>query len=239
MRRARRRHLARRRQREVDGVPGAIGAFVAEMDFGLGAGDRAALHAAMDAARDRLPADRARGRRCAARPPTGSAGRYGWAVEPAAVQPVADVIAGLELMLRALLPTRRAGDRADARVHAVPRRPAACSAARSSRCRCTADRRPLRARPRRHRRAFEGGGGPARALQPVQPGRPRLDPGGAARGRARSSSGTAAACSPTRSTRRSSTPAHRHIPYARVSEAAAAHTVTATSAPPRRGTCPA
>jgi cysteine-S-conjugate beta-lyase len=74
--------------------PDAIGAFVAEADFGTAPAVTAALHAAVDAgAFGYLPDATARARSAAYA--AWSADRYGWAVEPADVRPVADVVAGL------------------------------------------------------------------------------------------------------------------------------------------------
>ena len=79
--------------------PDAIGAFVAEMDFGLARPIAAALHEAVDAGRTGyLPSALADGLRSATA--DWCADRFGWAIEPAAVQPVGDVIAAFELMLR-------------------------------------------------------------------------------------------------------------------------------------------
>ncbi|HEY6748664.1 MAG TPA: aminotransferase class I/II-fold pyridoxal phosphate-dependent enzyme [Mycobacteriales bacterium] len=74
--------------------PDAIGAFVAETDFGTAPAVTAALHEAVDAgAFGYLPA--ATSRAMSAAYAAWSADRYGWAVDPADVRPVADVVAGL------------------------------------------------------------------------------------------------------------------------------------------------
>jgi cystathionine beta-lyase len=79
--------------------PEAIGAFVAEMDFGMAPPITVALREAVDAGRTGyLPAALADGLRDATA--AWCADRFDWAVDPAAVQPVGDVIAALELMLR-------------------------------------------------------------------------------------------------------------------------------------------
>ena len=79
--------------------PEAIGAFVAEMDFGLAPAIDRALHDAVDAGvTGYLPTALADGLRSATA--DWCADRFGWAIEPAAVQPVGDVIAAFELMLR-------------------------------------------------------------------------------------------------------------------------------------------
>ena len=78
--------------------PEAIGAFVAEMDFGTAPPVTAALHAAVDAAAfGYLPAGAAEqtSAACAA----WIRDRYGWAVDPVDVRPVADVVAALTLAI--------------------------------------------------------------------------------------------------------------------------------------------
>lgn len=78
--------------------PEAIGAFVAEMDFGTAPPVTAALHAAVEAAAfGYLPAGAAEqmSAACAA----WSRDRYGWAVDPVDVRPVADVVAALTLAI--------------------------------------------------------------------------------------------------------------------------------------------
>jgi cystathionine beta-lyase len=78
--------------------PEAIGAFVAEMDFGTAPPVAAALHAAVDdAAFGYLPA--AVTERMSAAYAAWSRDRYGWAVDPADVRPVADVVAALTLAI--------------------------------------------------------------------------------------------------------------------------------------------
>jgi cystathionine beta-lyase len=74
--------------------PEAIGAFVAEMDFGTAPPVTAALHAAVDAgALGYLPP--ALVEAMAAGYAAWSADRHGWTVDPADVRPVADVVAAL------------------------------------------------------------------------------------------------------------------------------------------------
>ena len=78
--------------------PEAIGAFVAEMDFGTAPAVTAALHAAVDAAAfGYLPAGAVE--RMSAAYAAWSRDRYGWAVEPVDVRPVADVVAALTLAI--------------------------------------------------------------------------------------------------------------------------------------------
>ncbi len=78
--------------------PEAIGAFVAEMDFGTAPPVTAALHAAVDAAAfGYLPAGTVE--HMSAAYAAWSRDRYGWAVDPADVRPVADVVAGLRLAI--------------------------------------------------------------------------------------------------------------------------------------------
>jgi cystathionine beta-lyase len=78
--------------------PDAIGAFVAEMDFGTAPPVTAALHAAVaGGAFGYLPAALAEAMSSAYA--AFSRDRYGWAVDPADVRPVADVVAGLTLAI--------------------------------------------------------------------------------------------------------------------------------------------
>ena len=79
--------------------PDAIGAFVAEMDFGTAPPVTAALHAAVDTAEfGYLPAGTVE--RMSTAYAAWCADRYGWAVPEARVRPVADVLTGLDLVLR-------------------------------------------------------------------------------------------------------------------------------------------
>jgi cystathionine beta-lyase len=79
--------------------PDAIGAFVAEMDFGLAPPIAEALHEAVDAGRTGyLPAALAEGLRAATA--DWCADRLGWPIDPDRVRPLGDVLAGLELTLR-------------------------------------------------------------------------------------------------------------------------------------------
>jgi cystathionine beta-lyase len=74
--------------------PEAIGSFVAEMDFGTAPAVTEALHAAVDAAAfGYLPPALLQGMSEAYA--AWSADRYGWAVPPERVRPLADVLAGL------------------------------------------------------------------------------------------------------------------------------------------------
>ena len=78
--------------------PETIGAFVAEMDFGTAPPVVAALHGAVDAGSfGYLPTamSDAMSEACAAF----VRDRYGWAVAPADVRPIADVVKGLELAI--------------------------------------------------------------------------------------------------------------------------------------------
>jgi cystathionine beta-lyase len=78
--------------------PDAIGAFVAEMDFGTAPPVTAALHAGVaEGAFGYLPAALAEAMSTAYA--AFSRDRYGWAVDPADVRPVADVVAGLTLAI--------------------------------------------------------------------------------------------------------------------------------------------
>ena len=79
--------------------PDAIGAFVAEMDFGIAPVIRAALDAELDAARTGyLPT--AASTALAEATAAFSADRYDWPIRPDQVRPVADVLTGLDLVLR-------------------------------------------------------------------------------------------------------------------------------------------
>jgi cysteine-S-conjugate beta-lyase len=81
----------------------AIGAFVAEMDFGTAPAVTAALHRAVDEARfGYLPtaAARAMAQACAG----WQARRYGWAVDEARVFPLPDVLAGLQVAIEHFAP---------------------------------------------------------------------------------------------------------------------------------------
>lgn len=74
--------------------PGAIGAFVAEMDFGTAPVVTAALRAAVEAGGFGYLTDATADAMSAAYA-AWSADRYGWVVDPADVRPIPDVIAGL------------------------------------------------------------------------------------------------------------------------------------------------
>ncbi|WP_375405396.1 MalY/PatB family protein [uncultured Amnibacterium sp.] len=79
--------------------PEAIGAFVAEMDFGLAPAIRRTLHEQVDLARTGyLP--RAASDALADATVAWCADRFDWAIRPDRVKPVADVLAGLDLVLR-------------------------------------------------------------------------------------------------------------------------------------------
>jgi cystathionine beta-lyase len=79
--------------------PDAIGAFVAEMDFGLAPVIREALHREIDLARTGyLPTGM--GTDLGEATSDWCAERYGWEVAPERVRPIADVLAGLDLVLR-------------------------------------------------------------------------------------------------------------------------------------------
>ena len=79
--------------------PDAIGAFVAEMDFGLAPAVREALHAEVAGARTGyLPTAAAAD--LAEATAAWTAERFGWSIDPGRVQPVADVLAALEVTLR-------------------------------------------------------------------------------------------------------------------------------------------
>lgn len=79
--------------------PDAIGAFVAEMDFGLAPVVRSALHAEIDAARTGyLPL--AMSTALADATADWCADRYAWEVPTERIRPVADVLTGLDLVLQ-------------------------------------------------------------------------------------------------------------------------------------------
>lgn len=78
--------------------PEAIGAFVAEADFGTDPLITAALHEAVDAAAfGYLPAATARA--MAEATATWQREEYGWEVDPERIHPIADVVTGLELAM--------------------------------------------------------------------------------------------------------------------------------------------
>ncbi|MFS0734632.1 aminotransferase class I/II-fold pyridoxal phosphate-dependent enzyme [Microbacterium sp. 1P10UB] len=78
--------------------PDKIGAFVAEMDFGTAPEITAALHAAIDAgALGYLPSALAADMSSATA--AWHRDRYGWTVDPAHIHPIADVIKGLEVAI--------------------------------------------------------------------------------------------------------------------------------------------
>lgn len=83
--------------------PDCIGAFVAEMDFGIPDPVAGALQEAVARGATGYPAPaltRELARACAGWQAT----RHGWEVDPARIQPVGDVLGALELMLRHFLP---------------------------------------------------------------------------------------------------------------------------------------
>ncbi|MDH5833007.1 MalY/PatB family protein [Luteimonas kalidii] len=83
--------------------PDCIGAFVAEMDFGLAEPVASALHDAIAHGRSGYPTPaltRELARACA----DWQQARYGWAVEPSRIHAVGDVLGGLEIMLEHFLP---------------------------------------------------------------------------------------------------------------------------------------
>ncbi|TKS54813.1 aminotransferase class I/II-fold pyridoxal phosphate-dependent enzyme [Luteimonas yindakuii] len=83
--------------------PDCIGAFVAEMDFGIAPPIDDALHAAIADGRIgylSTPLTDALAEACAG----WHAGQYDWAVDPAHIHPLPDVLTGLELALQHLLP---------------------------------------------------------------------------------------------------------------------------------------
>ncbi len=79
--------------------PDAIGAFVAEMDFGLAPPIAAALHEATETGRTGYLPEGLTGELRTATA-AWSAERYGWAIAPEQVQPMADVLTGLDVLLR-------------------------------------------------------------------------------------------------------------------------------------------
>ena len=79
--------------------PDAIGAFVAEMDFGLAPVIQEALHREIDLGRTGyLPP--AAAAELAEATAAWTDERFGWSIDPGRVQPVADVLAALEVTLR-------------------------------------------------------------------------------------------------------------------------------------------
>ena len=91
--------LRRRGSAKWTAFPDAIGAFVAEMDFGLAPAIQAVLQEAIAVGRiGYLPQPDGEALQQAAA--DWSADRYGWTVPPERVRPIADVLTGLELTLR-------------------------------------------------------------------------------------------------------------------------------------------
>ena len=207
--------------------PDAIGAFVAEMDFGIAPVIRAALDAELDAARTGylpLAASTALAEATAA----WSADRYDWPIRPDQVRPVADVLTGLDLVLRR---------------YSDPSKPVIVP---------TPAYMPFLQIPQRHgRRIIE-------VPSPQVDGRYELDLDGIAAA-FEAGADVLVLCNPWNPVGRVLTreelvavsevvdrfggrvfadeihapvvfPGHRHVPYASVSETAAAHTITAISA---------
>lgn len=83
--------------------PDCIGAFVAEMDFGIAPEVAAALRGALDRGQVGYLGDGLVGELAAACSDW-HASRYGWVPDPARIKPLPDVLTGLELALRHLLP---------------------------------------------------------------------------------------------------------------------------------------
>ena len=207
--------------------PDAIGAFVAEMDFGIAPVIRAALDAELDAARTGyLPA--AASAALAEATAAWSADRYGWPVRPDQVRPVADVLTGLDLVLRR---------------YSDPSKPVIVP---------TPAYMPFLQIPQRHGREI------IEVPSPQVDGRYELDLDGIAKA-FEAGADVLVLCNPWNPVGRVLTreelvavgevvdrfggrvfadeihapvvfPGQRHVPYASVSEAAAAHTITAVSA---------
>ena len=206
--------------------PDQIGAFVAEMDFGTAPADH------------RGAARRGRRRRCFGylppasatatgrrRPATGARAATAGTSPPSGSARSPTCITGLEVAIEHFSDARLAGDpcRRPAYMPFLTV-PAAAGARGRSRCRwpsATAaavyDLDALDA-------AFAAGRRPAGAVQPAQPGRAGCWSATSCAASARSSSATAAGCSPTRSTPRWCTPATGTCPTPRVAEVAAGHT---------------
>ncbi|HZK06314.1 MAG TPA: aminotransferase class I/II-fold pyridoxal phosphate-dependent enzyme [Actinomycetaceae bacterium] len=85
--------------------PGVIGAFVAEMDFGVAAPVSAALHEMVDLGRFGYPPPRML-RDMQEAYAGWSAEHYGWEVDPKWVRPMPDVLSALSFMLEHLVPAR-------------------------------------------------------------------------------------------------------------------------------------
>ena len=207
----------------------AIGAFVAEMDFGTAPAVTRGLHDAVDGGRlgyltPEAAADMARA--CADWQPR----RYGWEVPPAWITPLADVVAGLQAAIEQFTPAGHPVVLPDPGVHAVPRRPRGAGPRADPGAHGRA-RRPARATTSTASpRAFERGARLLRARQPAQPARPRLR-------RSTSSSPWPTSWSAAGARVFSDEihaplvhPGAVHRPYASLSAATARHTVTATSA---------
>ena len=208
--------------------PGVIGAFVAEMDFGIAPQIAAALHRAVDLAQVGYlskPLMSELADACAGRDRI----HTGWSPDPAWIHPLPDVVRGLEVAIRSfsapgaavILPTPAYMPFFD-----VP--------GEVGRSLLTApmieDGRPAPLRSRRDPSRVRTGRWTARSLQPVQSGRPGVHP----RGVARALSEVVDSCGGRVFADEIHAPLvyepNVHIPYASVSEVAAGHSVTAISA---------
>ena len=165
------------------GGPGVIGAFVAEMDFGVAPPVEAALLDVIERRDFGLPQP-ARVGRDGGRVRALAAGPLRLGGGPGTRPPAARRDHRPRRGDQRVLPPRQPGDPADPRLHAVPHLaghpgPGDHPGPDGGR------RRALRPGPRRHRRGVQAGRPPARAVQSEQPGRPGVRRGGARRRRRR------------------------------------------------------
>ena len=184
------------------GGPDAIGAFIAEMDFGAAPPIEAALIDVVRRADFGYLSDRATAEMAAACAGW-QADHYHWSVDPARIRPLPDVITGLQAAITvfsrpgspvilptpAYMPFLTVPRSLGREIIQVPMTAAAEDG------RATLDLG-------RHRRGVQARRPSARPLQPLQPGRPRLHRGPSWRPWPRSSTPTAGWSSPTRSTPR-------------------------------------
>ena len=210
--------------------PEVLAAWVAEMDFDVAPVVRAAILEAVD--REDFGYVEGRPQRARRRPaPRSSPPSTGGSSRRPGSSPVADVLAGIATALdvfvapgaQVVVPTPAYPPFFE--VVELTGRPGRHRAARDrGRPSDTLDLDAIES-PR-----SRAGAGARAAVQPAQPDRARVHRGRAARARRDRRSARRARRSPTRSTRRWCTHRARHVPYATVSDAAAAHTVTVTSA---------
>ena len=157
------------------------------------------------------------------------AAEHGWVVPSTRIFAVADVLAGIAAALDVFVPPGCAGRRPHAGLPAVLRGGGA-DRSRGRHCTARHRERPSDPRSRRDRIAAAGGRRRRAAVQPAQPDRARVHRGRAARARRGSSSGTGRGSIADEVHAPLVYGPGRHVPYTTVSDAAAEHAVTVTSA---------